>query len=237
MNIKIFGGDTLAEKSMDLTGCRFGKLKVIKRIGTDNSRHSIYECICDCGKITTASTKSLKSGDKKSCGCIRGKNTYHDYTGEKIGNLTVIKRIGVNKSGQPLYDCVCDCGNKVQVTSKRLKGSKKLSCGCIPLVHGFRYERLYGVWSDIKSRCYNSNANGYEYYGGRGIKVCDEWRDNYKNFRDWAYSNGYNENADRGQCTIDRINVNGNYEPNNCRWVNMKIQRENQRPRKLNKKI
>ena len=106
---------------MDLTGCRFGKLKVIKRIGTDNSRHSIYECICDCGKITTASTKSLKSGDKKSCGCIRGKNTYHDYTGEKIGNLTVIKRIGVNKSGQPLYDCVCDCGNKVQVTSKRLK--------------------------------------------------------------------------------------------------------------------
>ena len=66
----------MAEKSMDLTGCRFGKLKVIKRIGTDNSRHSIYECICDCGKITTASTKSLKSGDKKSCGCIRGKNTY-----------------------------------------------------------------------------------------------------------------------------------------------------------------
>ena len=99
---------------------------------------------------------------------------------------------------------------------------------------------LYSIWRGMKTRCFNPNTPFYKHYGGRGITVCEEWTDSengFQNFAKWAIANGWDENKSRIEQSIDRINVNGNYEPNNCRWVNMKIQRENQRPRKLNKKI
>lgn len=96
--------------------------------------------------------------------------------------------------------------------------------------HGFSRERLYrSVWSAIKQRCENPNYHGYYLYGGRGIKVCDEWKNSYLVFREWALRNGYDPNAPYGQCTIDRIDVNGNYEPGNCRFVSMRIQSNNKR--------
>lgn len=90
-------------------------------------------------------------------------------------------------------------------------------------------DRLYGVWKNMKTRCYRKNGDQYKYYGGRGITVCEEWRSSFKAFRDWAYANGYDPTAPRGKCTIDRIDNDGDYEPSNCRWVNSHIQRINQR--------
>lgn len=95
--------------------------------------------------------------------------------------------------------------------------------------HGKRNTRLYNVWGLMKNRCNCITNDNYHNYGGRGIKVCDEWQNNFMNFYTWAMKNGYDETAKRGECTLDRIDVNGNYEPSNCRWVNSKIQSNNTR--------
>lgn len=98
-----------------------------------------------------------------------------------------------------------------------------------------KHIRLYRVWKGVKSRCQNESSTAYEHYGGRGIKVCDEWLgvDGFENFLDWALKNGYNENAKRGECTLDRIDSNGDYSPQNCRWKDMKAQSNNTRRNRL----
>ena len=93
-------------------------------------------------------------------------------------------------------------------------------------------KRLYCVFSNMKQRCFNKNCPDYKHYGGRGITICDEWRYDFAAFYDWAIDNGYDENAKFGECTIDRIDVNGNYEPSNCRWVSMTVQNWNRERRK-----
>lgn len=90
------------------------------------------------------------------------------------------------------------------------------------------YDKLHAIWAQMRYRCNNQNAKNYHNYGGRGIAVCDEWND-YIVFKKWAISNGYNENAERGRCTIDRINVNGNYCPENCRFIDIEAQERNKR--------
>lgn len=228
-------------KFKDLTGQRFGKLMVISRaddyIKPNGNKIIQWRCVCDCGNEVVVRGEYLRSGDTKSCGCLTSEN----LVGMKFGRLTVMDRESPkSKKAKGLWVCKCECGNVIKVNTSDLKSGNTTSCGCkrketlrqLRTKHGESNTRLYNVWSDMKKRCYNTKNVDYKNYGGRGISVCDEWMD-FQNFYDWAIANGYDETAPRGQCTIDRINVDGNYEPKNCRWVDRYIQMNNKRNNRI----
>lgn len=166
-----------------------------------------------------------------------------DLTGKRYGRLTVLCESGKNKYGNYMWRCACDCGERVDVAGGKLVSGHTQSCGCHrkDLMQsigkkGTHYDsqagkpnhRLYGVWHSMKDRCSRKTASNYKYYGGRGISVCDEWQ-SFEAFKKWALSTGYDKNAEYGECTIDRIDVDGDYEPSNCRWVDAKTQAQNRR--------
>lgn len=166
----------------------------------------------------------------------------NDLTGKKFGRLTVI---GVADDGKrkTSYICQCDCGNATKVRADALIAGTTKSCGCLKresdrknvskvpsnLImkdRGFKVggTRLYSIWQGMKSRCYRKSTPCYERYGGRGIRVCEEWENDYLAFYNWAVNNGYSDDL-----TIDRINPDGNYEPNNCHWATNEQQGNNRR--------
>ena len=152
--------------------------------------------------------------------------------GEKFNKLTVIElaetKLYINPHGRKLlkkyYKCKCDCGNEVIVYQGQLTSGHTQSCGCLTLKHGLWQSRLYNIWRGMLKRCNLKSSKDYMRYGGRGINVCEEWKNDFKTFYDWALNNGYDDTL-----SIDRIDVNGNYEPSNCRWQTAAQQANNKR--------
>lgn len=161
-----------------------------------------------------------------------------DIVGLRFGKLTVLD-YAYSKNCRTYWKCKCDCGNEKIALGKNLMNKNILSCGCMKgkhTKHNLSETPLYNVWEKIKIRCYNKNSTVYKNYGGRGIIVCDDWRNNFQAFYDWAIANGYKEEklpSGRNKYQIDRIDVNGNYEPLNCRWVTPKEQQRNRRNNKI----
>lgn len=155
-----------------------------------------------------------------------------DLTGQKFGKLTVRKFLRIGEDRSAIWLCDCECGNTTEVPTKKLNSGNTKSCGCLReelhKTHGLSNTKLFNVWSGMKQRCYTPTSSNYKNYGGRSIKMCDEWLNNFKTFYDWAIENGYEEGL-----SLDRIDVDGNYEPNNCRWSDDYVQVHNRRLDKL----
>ena len=219
-------------KMVDLTGLKFGRLTVLEYAGDHK-----WDCLCECGNKKTVNGGDLKSGSTKSCGCYKkeymSKKMKDDLSGMKFGNLTVICEDD-KKTDDVRWICLCECGNTISVKSAYLKCGDTKSCGCLQheslikrnTKHGLcRKTRLYTIWKGMRERCNNPNSVSYVNYGGRGIKVCDEWND-FGVFYEWSMQNGWDESSN---LSIDRIDVNDGYHPNNCKFSTRKQQANNTR--------
>ena len=174
-------------------------------------------------------------------------NKVIDLTGKRFGRLVVIEKLESDKHKSPKWLCKCDCGELKVVTGPHLRNGATRSCGCLRREtvaersveiarqvghrnkkHGMHRTRIYNIWQGAKDRCTNHNSKCYPRYGGRGITICDEWRNSFDAFWSWAKDNGYNDDL-----TLDRKDNDGPYSPDNCRWVTMKEQANNRRGNRL----
>lgn len=230
------------EELKERVGKRFGDYEITSLDDLENSPKYTMRCI-KCGDEKVVSANSFHQ--RKYFECIKHKSHYEpqikydeSYIGRKNNFLTV-KAITRLPNKHRAFLCECDCGNTTIIEPTMWERGIVKSCGCqrkkilreINIIHGHSGDRLYKVYNSMKQRCYNPNTNNYENYGGRGIRVCQEWLDDFVNFYEWAMNSGYDYEAEFGECTLDRINPNGNYCPENCRWVDAIIQANNKRPK------
>lgn len=212
-------------KPIDISGQRFGKLVVIKKAF---SKQGVWwECKCDCGTIRSYATSSLRNGSTLSCGCSRLK----DIVGQKFGLLTVISRAKTSsKNRETKWNCLCECGNTKIIYGNSLKSGRTTSCGCyvkkINTTHGCSKHPLFQTWQAMVKRCINKNDPAYKNYGGRGISVCNEWINSPSQFiKDMTPKPEGLE--------LDRIDNNGNYSKQNCKWSTRQEQCTNRRTTRL----
>lgn len=194
----------LISNFLDLTGQKYGKLTVLQR-AENKGKHTAWLCKCDCGNEKIVQANHLREASVRTCGrCsfdLPGCTTILRGNEAKRHQKRVAKDVNKPKPQYPAR------------RAQRIQGESR--------------SRLYrSVWNKIRQRCLNPKNKDYPHYGGRGISICQEWND-FLVFKEWAYSHGYDPDAPYGKCTLDRIDVNGNYCPDNCRFVDIKTQNGN----------
>lgn len=223
----------------NLDGLVIGRLTVLNFSHIcPKKRNAVWDCVCECGNRIKSLGTYLRAGSVQSCGCLQKERTSNaailkrqDLTEHRFGMLTVLKLHSYAKKSNCKWECVCDCGSIKIIDRGNLTSGRQVSCGCLNrkkakdghTTHGHSKTSLYKVWSYMITRCYNEKVEHYHNYGGRGISVCERWRSDYMNFYNDMH-NGYVKGLH-----LDRIDVNGNYEPGNCRWVTAKENARNKR--------
>ena len=221
------------KKVSSIIGEKFGELTVIKFDSYKNNNR-YFLCKCDCGGTIIAAESNLLNGNVTHC---RECNTCNINIGQKFDKLTILEKYQANSNrNEEKWFCKCDCGKTTIVKAGNLKSGHTRSCGCIrannSITHGESKTKLYNVWSGIKSRCNNPNAQYYDNYGKKeNVYMCKEWSDDYTVFRDWALANGYDPNAKYDKPgdkpTVERIDFNGPYSPENCKIIPLSQQNDN----------
>jgi hypothetical protein len=200
----------MGRKIKDLTGMRFGRLLAVELTDKYIGSNVVWKCVCACGEETYVRSSKLVSGESKSCGCGRWK----DLLGLKFGNL-LVERLTDNpsSSGDFVWECLCDCGKRKKIRSSYLnKRGYTTSCGC--------KGSFYSSWSSMMTRCYKHTYNCYHRYGGRGIKVCEEWHSVENFYRDMG-------DPPSKKHSLGRIDNDKDYGPSNCRWETVEQQSNN----------
>lgn len=223
----------------------YGELTVLDDYYDRKRKARIFKCKCSCGKEKIVRRYEVLNGTIKHCGDmihrVNKKNNNQKYIGKRYGSLT-IEGFDYNEEKRlVLWICRCDCGNLRVVSPFRVKKGDVYACDecteqrakelnrIASTTHGLSGTRIYNIWIGMRDRCNNPKNDSYKYYGGRGIKVCEEWYKSFESFYKWAMSNGYKEHL-----TIDRINNDKGYEPDNCRWATYKEQNNNKRNNRKN---
>jgi hypothetical protein len=219
----------------------FTDLTVLKKTEGKSPSGKMYDCICVCGDETKASARELLAGLKVSCGCTRPDRYRKDIKGQKYGTLTAIKDVRTDKNGSRVWECLCDCGNIVEKNLAGIIRTESPHCGCLfkpkrekkgtYKTHGMSGTSSYYVWANMLSRCYHENRPDFHHYGGRGIGVCDRW-DSRKG---GSFENFLDDMGEKPEkLSLERVNVNEDYSPENCIWADETTQNYHQRTRKDN---